>query len=91
MQSRFDLILVLDFLLIYILGFPDGSTFALPNVSMGIHHGYPVTLVLSIVPEKLAGRFSKNDCTPSELSLSALAMSITLDQDQRTGSQIIRR
>jgi hypothetical protein len=60
-------------LLTQILGFPDGSTFALPSVSIGIHHGYPVTLVLSIVPVNLAGRFSKNDLTPSELSLTTLA------------------
>lgn len=69
--------LVFGFLLIHILGLPDGSTFALPKVSIGIHHGYPVTFVLSMVPEKLAGRFSKNDVTPSELSLSALAIHIT--------------
>ncbi len=61
--------------LTYILGFPDGSTLALPNVSIGIHHGYPVTFVFSMVPENLAGLFSKNDLTPSELSLHLLAYS----------------
>lgn len=71
MQSRLNThsLLILLTLLTQILGFPDGSTFALPSVSIGIHHGYPVTLVLSIVPENLAGRFSKKDLTPSELSL----------------------
>lgn len=57
----------------YIFGFPDGSTFALPSVSIGIHHGYPVTLVSSIVPENLAGLFSRKLFTPSELSLHILS------------------
>jgi hypothetical protein len=55
--------------LIYILAFPVGATFGLPRMSNGIHQGYAETLVLSIDPVNFAGLFSKNDCTPSVLSL----------------------
>ena len=77
----------------YIFGFPDGSTFALPSVSMGIHHGYPVTLVSSIVPENLAGLFSKKLLTPSELSLHTLSAQspTSFHNSTLTGSQITHR
>ena len=75
----------------YILGLPDGSTFALPSVSIGIHHGYPVTLVLSIVPVKFAGRFSRNDLTPSELSLHTISKTSHRNKIPLTGSQTTHR
>lgn len=53
-----------------IFAFPVGATLGLPRISNGIHHGYPVTFELSMVPSNFACLFCKNDCTPSVLSLS---------------------
>lgn len=46
-----------------------GSAFALFITSTGTHHGYEMTVVLSMEPVNFAGRFSMKDLTPSVLSL----------------------
>ena len=46
------------------------SAFALPTMSIGIHHGYAAGALFSVVPLNCASLFSKNNLTPFLLSLS---------------------